>query len=134
MATRHLFAAAMVWYDEPVKLHIHLPIGTQVRDYMATRGRWPSGNKVQIPGGEVVSQSSLTEPHPEWGPWPSGSAQLREALEELQLETARREGWHPHLGHPWAGGRSLQAAVKPTWMMGKWHSKGEGWEPSKPVQ
>ena len=46
-------------------------------------------------------------------------------MEELQLEAARREGWYPHLGHPWAGGESLKAAAKPTWMMEKWASKGK---------
>ena len=59
-------------------------------------------------GGEAVSQSSPSYPHPKEGPQPQlhlairdlNDAQLREALEELQLETARRKGMAPHLGSP----------------------------------
>ena len=95
----HLFAVAMVWQHEPIKLHICPPTGTQVREYVAMRGRHASGVQAQIPGGEVVSQSSPSEPHPEGGAQPQlhlaigdvNDAQLREALGELQLETSRKE-------------------------------------------
>ena len=75
---------------------------------------WPQGVDIplftlgQIPGGEVVSQSSPSEPYPEGGPQPQlhlairdlDDAQLKEALEDLQLEIARREGMAPPHGSP----------------------------------
>ena len=75
---------------------------------MAMRGRCPLGTQVQILGGQVVSQSSPSEPHPEWGPQPQlhlaimdlVDVQLREALDEIQLETARWEGMAPPLASP----------------------------------
>ena len=38
-----LFAAATAWHHGPIRLCIHLPADTQVREYMATRSRHPSG-------------------------------------------------------------------------------------------
>ena len=86
-------------------------MGIQEREYVATRARGPSSDQVQIPCGEVVSQSSPIEPQ---GPQLQlhlairdlDDAQLREVLEEHQLETARREGMAPPLGSPlgqWQG-------------------------------
>ena len=79
MATMHLFAAAMVWHDDPIKLCICHPTGTQVREYMAMRVRHPCGTQAQIPGGEVVSQSSPVSSTLKRGPshnstWPSGTS------------------------------------------------------------
>ena len=84
------------------------PTGTQVREYVAIRGRHPSGALAQIPGGEAVSQSSSSGSYPEEGPLLQphlairdlDDAQLREALEELQLEMARRKGMALPLGSP----------------------------------
>ena len=81
MATMHLFTVAMVWHDEPIRLCIRPHTGTQVREYVALRGRCLSGTQAQIPGGEVVSQPSTSEPHPEGGPshnstWLSGTTMM----------------------------------------------------------
>ena len=47
----HLFTVAMVWHDEPIKLHICSSTGTQVLEYVAMSGRHPSGAQAQILGG-----------------------------------------------------------------------------------
>ena len=114
----------------------------QVREYVATWGRHPSGAQAQILGEEVVSQSSSSEPHPKEGPQPQlhlairdfNDAQLREVLEELQLEKARRVGMAPPLRSPlgrWqvsAGGGKAKLDDREV------PSKGEGRAPSEPVQ
>ena len=90
MATVPPYMVAMSLHDEPIQICVHQPTGTQGREYVALRGRCPSGTQVQIQGGEV-SQSSPSEPQ---GPQPQlhmairglDDAQLREALEELLLE------------------------------------------------
>ena len=105
MAMMHLFTLAMVWHDEPIKIHMHLPTDAQVKEYVALRGRHPSGAQTQIPSGEEVPQYSPSEPQ---GSQPQlhlairdlSDAQLREALEELQLKTARREVMAPPLRSP----------------------------------
>ena len=120
------------------------------------QGRHPSGTQVQIMGGEVVSQSYPSEPHPE-RPQPQlhlairdlDGTQIREALKELQLETARREQMAPPIGSPlgqwWAppgaveadlddgevalqGGRDGDPA---SWCSGPWAplSSGGCWSP-----
>ena len=106
MAATCLFAVAKGWCDEPIRPCIDPPRGKQVREYMATRGRCHSGTKAQMLGGMVVAQSSLSESHPEGGPQLQlhlsirdlNDAHLRQELEELHLETARREGMAPLLG------------------------------------
>ena len=40
-----LFCVATAWCNEPIRLHIHPPIGTQVREYVTVRGRHPSGTQ-----------------------------------------------------------------------------------------
>ena len=62
LATMHLFTVAMVWHHEPIEIHVCPPRGTQVREYMASRGRHPSGTQVPIMSGEVVPQFSSIEP------------------------------------------------------------------------
>ena len=61
---------------------------------MAMRSRHLSSAQAQIPGGEVVSQSSPSEPQLQFhlAIRDLSDAQLKEVLEDLQLETARREG------------------------------------------
>ena len=79
MAAMHLFTVAMVWHDEPITIYIHSPTGTQVWKYMAVRGRHPSGTQAQSPVGDVVCQSSPSQPDPEVGApscnstWPLGT-------------------------------------------------------------
>ena len=131
-ATICLITAATVWHDEPIKIHVHPPIGALVREYVALRGRHPCGAQVQILGGEVVSQSPPVSLTPKGSSHNShltirdlSDAQLREVLEELQLEKARKEGQHPYMGHPWVSGGPLWELML-TWMIGNWPSKGEG--------
>ena len=38
IAASCLFTMAMVWHDEPIKIHVHPPMGLQVREYVALRG------------------------------------------------------------------------------------------------
>ena len=68
MAMICLFGGAIAWYNEPIRLHIHPPTGTQVREYVAVRGRCPSGTQAQIQGEEVVSQSPSLSPTLKGGP------------------------------------------------------------------
>ena len=58
----------MALCDEPVRLHIHPPTGTEVREYVTARGRHPSKAQSQALGEEVVSQSPFIESHSEGGP------------------------------------------------------------------
>ena len=55
MAAMHLLDVDTAWHDKPIRLHIHPPTNTKVRDYIAVRGRCPSGAHVWIPGEEVMS-------------------------------------------------------------------------------
>ena len=97
-----LYTVAMVWHDEPIKIHVCPPKGAQVRKYVALRGRPPSGAHAQIPRGEAVSQSSPSEPQQQFHLVlrDLDDAQIRQVVEELQQETARREGTAPPLGPP----------------------------------
>ena len=106
-------------------------------------GQASSGTQAQILGGEVVSQSSPSEPHPEDGPQPQlhlairdlNYAQLREVLEELQLETARREGMAPPLGSPLGQWWVPVGGVKADLDDGEVAPQvGRGWGPSELVQ
>ena len=107
MAVICLFTAAMVWHDEPIKICVHPPMGAQVREYVVLRGRHPSSAQAQMQGGEVVSQSSPSEP---WGPQQYfalalrdlDDAQVRQVMEELQQETAKRDGITLRLGSPFS--------------------------------
>ena len=100
MAVMCLFTAAMVWCNEPIKIHVHPPTGVQLGEYIALRDRHPSGAQAQILGGETVSQSSPSELQ---GSQPQlhltlrelDNAQVREVVDEMQLETTRREGIAP---------------------------------------
>ena len=72
---------------------------------MSSRGRCPSSGQVQILSGEVVPQSSPSEPQESWPQLHLAirdldDAQLREVLDEIQLETARRQGMAPPLRSP----------------------------------
>ena len=105
MAAWHLFTAAMVGHDEPIRICVHPPMGAE---YMALRSRHPSSAHAQIPGGEVVSQSSLIEPQQQFhlALRDLEDAQLRQVMEELQQETAGGEGTATLLGTPfgwWQG-------------------------------
>ena len=118
MTMMHLLGVAMAWHDEPIRLHIHPPTNTHLRDYVAVRGRHPSGTQTPTPGREVVSQSPPSNPHPQKRPLPQfcmalrdlGVAQIRQLMEDLQQEAAHREltasPIDPPLGHwrPPAGG------------------------------
>ena len=106
MATMCLFTMAMVWHDEPIKLYICQPTDAQISAYIAARGGHPSCTPVKNPGLEVISQSSPCASHPEEEPQPQlhlairdlDDSQLRQAMEELQWDAARREGTVPPLG------------------------------------
>ena len=62
IATTCLFMLAMVWHDEPIKICVCPPMGTQVREYVALRGICFSGAHALILEGEAVSQSSPRGP------------------------------------------------------------------------
>ena len=62
MAVMCLFTVATVWHDEPMKFHVCPPTGTQVREYVAVRGRHPSGTQAQIPVGKVVPSLPSVSP------------------------------------------------------------------------
>ena len=62
MASMHLSTVAMVWHDEPIRIHVCPPTGAQAREYVASRGRCPSGTQAKILSGEVVPLSSPSEP------------------------------------------------------------------------
>ena len=81
MAMMCLLAVAMAWCDEPIRLHICPPTGTQVREYVALRGKHPYGIKVQPPDVEVVSQSSPSDPQ---GPWLQPHLAIRD-LDDAKL-------------------------------------------------
>ena len=87
----------MVWHNEPIKIHGHPPMGTQVREYMALRGRCPSFAQVQILGGEVVSQSSPSEPQGAWlqlhlAIRDLNDTQLREAIGRIPAGNSKEGG------------------------------------------
>ena len=95
----------MVWHDEAIQIHVHPPTDTQVREYVASRGRHPSGAHAQIPAGEAVSHSFPSEPEGSQQQFHLAlrdldDAPLRQVMEELQQERARREGTTPSLGSP----------------------------------
>ena len=133
----HLFTVAMVWHDEPIKILVCPPTGTQVREYMASRGRCPSIAQVQIPGGEVLSQSSTSDPHLQLHVVlrDLNDAQLREVLDEIQLETSRREGTAPPIRSPFGQWWGPVGGVDASLDDGKVTLQGgTGWVPSKLVQ
>ena len=128
--------------DELNKLCIFPVTGTQVKENVAMRGRIPPAPRHRSQMGRQLPSLPPSEPCPEEGSQPQlhleirelNDAQLREALEELQLETVRREGMAPPIGSPldkWqvpAGGSDTDLDD------GEGASKGEGWGPSKPAQ
>ena len=109
-----------------------LCIQPQVREHVAMRGRCPFGAQVQILGGEVVTLSSPSKPHPKEGPWLQlhlairdlNDTQLREALEELHLQTERREGMAAPIGSPL--GRWWVPVGSDDANLGKWASRMGG--------
>ena len=141
MAVMCLFTSTIVWHDEHIKLHIHPPTGTQVMEYVAVRVRCPSGIQVQAPGREVVLQSPTSEPALKEGSQPQlymtmrdhNDTQLREVLEELQLEQQGGRGQHPYLGSPWGRGWVPVGGSNANLDGGEVGLQG-GWGPSKPVQ
>ena len=77
-AAAHLLGVAMAWYNESTRLHSCPPTNAHLRDYVAARGRCPSGTHTLSPGREVVSQSPLVTPTLKRGPhcssaWPLGT-------------------------------------------------------------
>ena len=122
-----LFTLATAWHDGPIKIHVCPPTGAQVREYVALRGRHPSSDQVPIPSGEEVPQFSPSEPQDSWPQFHLAlrdldDAQLREVLDKIQLETARREGMAPPLRSPlgsWIGGMALWEELMLTWTVGK---------------
>ena len=84
MVTMHLFTVVMAWHDESIKIHICSPTGAQVREYVALKGRCPSGTQAQILDGELASQSSPSEPQ-------GSKMQLHLAIRELNDTQLREE-------------------------------------------
>ena len=98
MAATHLFGAALAWCNETIRLHIHPLINTQVRKYVAAKGRCPPAPKHRswvrdwLPGLPIVS-------HPERGPLPRfhmalrdlSDAHLWQPMEDLWQEVVQRE-------------------------------------------
>ena len=68
MAAMCLLSAAMVWYDEPIKLCTHSPTNTHLRAFVAERGAHPTSAQTLTPGREGVSQSPPCDAHPEERP------------------------------------------------------------------
>ena len=102
---------AMAWHDEPIRLCICPPTNTYLRDYVAVRGRCPSGTQPLTPGRKVVSKPPPRSPHLEERPLPPfhmafrdlGDVQLRQLMEDLWQEAAQRDlamyPIGPPLGH-----------------------------------
>ena len=68
VAMMHLFGMAMAWHHDPIRLCIHPPTSTQVREYVAARGRNPSGNPCTDPGWRGGVPVSSTVPNPKGAP------------------------------------------------------------------
>ena len=104
MALMHLSGATMMWHNKPIRHCIHPPTSTQVREYVAVRGRCPSSAQTQTLVEEVVSQSPPISPilkgAPPWFHMTLNDTQLRQVMEDLQQEAARREGAAPPVGSP----------------------------------
>ena len=103
LATMHLFTTA--WHDESIRLCVYPPTSAQVREYMASRSRCPSGTQAPIQSEEGVPKLSPSEPLESWLQFHLAlrdldDVQLRHVMEELQQETARRERTTPPLGSP----------------------------------
>ena len=103
-----LLGVDMAWHDKPIKLHVCSPASIQAREYEAARGQHPSGTQAPGPGRDVVSWSSTSDSHLEREPPPPfhmaprnlNEAQLRQVMENIQQEAARREDTAPHRGSP----------------------------------
>ena len=54
MAEKCTLTAAMVWCDEPIRLHISTPTVMQVLEYMTVRAWCSSSTQVQVLGGQVA--------------------------------------------------------------------------------
>ena len=65
LATVCLVTKATAWHDESIKLHTCPPSTTHLRAYAAGRNAHPSGTQSLTPEGEKVSQSPLSDPHPD---------------------------------------------------------------------
>ena len=143
MATGHWLTAAMVWHNEPIKLHILSPVCRQVGDYHCCKDQSPLWCLSACTGDRVDTQPLPSKPNPDDGPqieltrdvWGLDDYQLLEVLEALQKEMARKEwGKHPHMGYP----REIRGSWGQQWgQHGWWESgpqRGKGWRYSKPVQ
>ena len=132
----------MFWHGEPVKLLI-LPfqwvgrwgstllqgaVTHWVLKYILRVGvdMWPLPT---MPSQDNGPQMELTR-----DVWNLDDDQLWEVLEALQMEIARKEGWHPHTGHLKEIWGAWEALVKLRWMTGKWASGVRGWRHSEPMQ
>ena len=121
LAIKHLFTAASVWHGESIKVHVCPSAGAQVREYVTSRSRYPSGVQTPILSGEVLTQLSPSEAQESW-------QQFNLALGTLMTPNCwMRSSWkqtggrlcHPHLGHPWVSVMALWEELMLTWMMGK---------------
>ena len=95
MAMIHLFTAATAWHNEPIKIHVCPPTGKGVCGLNGQMPLWCSGADLKGVGGPQTSPSEPQES------WPQlhlairdlNNSQLRELLDEIQLETVRgRDG------------------------------------------
>ena len=138
-ATMCLFTVAMDWCNEPIMIHACPPTGAQLRGYVASRGRHPSGAQAQIlsgrwsPGLPPVSPRSPGH-NSTWPLRTSMMANSGKCWMKSSWKQPGGRGWHPNLGHPWVSGMTLWEELTLAWMMGSDPSRGRGWGPSGPVQ
>ena len=116
MAVMCSLTAAMVWWGEPIMLHIPLPKVRQVREYIAMRGSHPSGTQAHVEGkGEGIwplprlpsldkvpleDQASTPQVELARDVQDLNDEQLQQTLEALQAGTAQKEGAVTLLGSP----------------------------------
>ena len=90
----HLVTMAMVWHDDPVRLHTWPPTAVQIKEYVATRNRHPSSTPALIPSGDLIPPSSPSEGGTQqqfrFALRDLADAQLWEVLSEVCSETAKR--------------------------------------------
>ena len=53
----HLLGVAMAWCDKPIRICIHPPTSTHIRDYIAARGRHPYDTQTPCTEREMVTHS-----------------------------------------------------------------------------
>ena len=119
MAAMHPMGVAMELHDKPIRLCIHPPTNTHLRDYVAVREGCPSGTQTPTTGREVVSQSLPSKTHLEESPPTQfhmafrdlGDAQLRQLMEDLWQGAAQRDLTVSPIGPPLGHCRAPTAGV-----------------------